>query len=160
MFFLYSITIVLISISLIANHRKTVKAFKVALRKFLYIMPAFLTMLILVSITFYFITDKLISEYLGGDNTLISTLVASFLGSITLMPGFIAFPLSGILLQNGVPYMVLSAFTTTLMMVGVLTYPVEKKYFGAKMTLLRNAASFLIALVIAVVTGLFFGEIF
>ena len=160
MFFLYSITIVLISISLIANHRKTVKAFKVALRKFLYIMPAFLTMLILVSIILYFITDKLISEYLGGDNTLVSTLLASFLGSITLMPGFIAFPLSGILLQKGVPYMVLSAFTTTLMMVGVLTYPVEKKYFGAKMTLLRNAASFLIALVIAVVTGLFFGEIF
>jgi len=123
-------------------------------------MPAFLTMLILVSIILYFITDKLISEYLGGDNTLVSTLLASFLGSITLMPGFIAFPLSGILLQKGVPYMVLSAFTTTLMMVGVLTYPVEKKYFGAKMTLLRNAASFLIALVIAVVTGLFFGEIF
>ena len=160
MIFLYSVTIVLISISLIANHRKTVKAFKVALRKFLYIMPAFLTMLILVSIILYFITDKLISEYLGGDNTLVSTLLASFLGSITLMPGFIAFPLSGILLQKGVPYMVLSAFTTTLMMVGVLTYPVEKKYFGTKMTLLRNAASFLIALVIAVVTGLFFGEIF
>ncbi len=54
------------------------------------------------------------------------------------MPGFIAFPLSGILLSKGVPYMVISAFTTTLMIVGVLSYPVEKAYFGTKVTIMRN----------------------
>ena len=57
-------------------------------------------------------------------------------------------------------YMVLSAFTTTMMMVGVLTYPIEKAYFGARVTIIRNAVSFLIALAIAMVTGIFFGEIF
>jgi hypothetical protein len=56
--------------------------------------------------------------------------------------------------------MVLSAFTTTLMMVGVLTYPVEKAYLGPKVTILRNVISFLIAFVVALLTGIFFGEVF
>ena len=47
-----------------------------------------------------------------------------------------------------------------LMMVGVLTYPVEKAYLGAKATLIRNLISFAIALVVALATGLFFGEVF
>jgi uncharacterized membrane protein YraQ (UPF0718 family) len=71
----------------------------------------------------------------------------------------VAFPLSGILLSKGVAYMTLSAFTTTLMMVGVLTYPIEKHYFGVKVTIIRNALSFAAALVIAAATGLYFGEV-
>ena len=55
--------------------------------------------------------------------------------------------------------MVLSAFTTTLMMVGVLTYPVESAYLGAKVTVIRNALGFLTALVVAAATGLVFGEL-
>ena len=56
--------------------------------------------------------------------------------------------------------MVLSAFTTTLMMVGVFTYPIEKEYFGMKVTVTRNIISFFIAIIVALVTGIFFGEIF
>jgi len=56
--------------------------------------------------------------------------------------------------------MVVAAFTTTLMMVGVVTYPVEKEYFGIKVTVMRNIISFFIALIVAVMIGVFFGEIF
>ena len=56
--------------------------------------------------------------------------------------------------------MVLAAFVTTLMMVGVLTYPIEKEYFGVRVTIIRNVLSLFIALVIAVMIGIFFGEIF
>ena len=56
--------------------------------------------------------------------------------------------------------MVLSAFSTTLMMVGVLTYPIEKEYFGVRLTLLRNIMSLFIAFVVALMTGIFFREIF
>jgi len=56
--------------------------------------------------------------------------------------------------------MVLSAFTTTMMMVGVLTYPIEKEYFGTRVTIIRNAVSFLIAIAVAMMTGIIFGEIF
>lgn len=147
-------------ISFIADSERTLKAFKMAVKKFVTILPAFLGMLMLVSIVLFLIPDRVISQYLGSSNIFTGVLFASFLGSITLMPGFIAFPLCGILLKKGVLYMVLSAFTTTLMMVGILTYPIEKAYFGTKVTIMRNIISLFIALIVAVMTGIFFGEIF
>jgi uncharacterized membrane protein YraQ (UPF0718 family) len=142
------------------SREKTLRAVKIAAKRLLNILPSFLIMLILVSIVLFLVPDKVISSYLGGNNKFIGVLFASFFGSITLMPGFIAFPLCGILLKKGVLYMVLSAFTTTLMMVGVLTYPIEKEYFGTKVTIIRNVISLFIALIVAVMIGILFGEIF
>jgi len=160
MYWLYAITGLAIMVSLITSRGKTLQALKISYRRFINILPAFLMMLILVSVVLFLVPDAVISEYLNAENKFAGVLLASLLGSITLMPGFIAYPLAGILLKKGVAYMVLSAFTTTLMMVGVLTYPIEKQYFGVKVTVIRNAVSLLIALIIAVVTGIFFGEIF
>ena len=87
-------------------------------------------------------------------------LLATVFGSLALMPGFIAYPLCGILLKKGVAYMVLSAFATTLMMVGILTFPVERTYLGTKVAVVRNLLSLLIALFVALITGIVFGEIF
>ncbi len=160
MYYLYIATGLAVLISFIADSERTLKAFKMAVKKFVTVLPAFLGMLILVSIVLFLIPDRVISQYLGSSNIFTGVLFASFLGSITLMPGFIAFPLCGILLKKGVLYMVLSAFTTTLMMVGILTYPIEKAYFGTKVTIMRNIISLFIALIVAVMTGIFFGEIF
>lgn len=160
MYYLSILTAFLLIVSFLLDRGKTFTAFKIAAKKFINILPAFITMLILVSFVLYLIPDMVISQYLAGKNKLVGVSIASLIGSITLMPGFIAFPLSGILLSKGVAYMVLSAFTTTLMMVGVLTYPVEKAYFGARVTIIRNLISLLIALVVAFATGIFFGEIF
>jgi len=160
MYYTYTITGLIFIISLIANREKTLKAVKIAITKFIKIFPAFLTMLIFVSFILFIFPDEVILNYLGHSSKSISVFLASLFGSITIMPGFIAFPLSGILLNKGVPYMVLSAFTTTLMMVGILTYPIEKEYFGVKVTIIRNIISFFIALAVAIMTGIFFGEIF
>ncbi|MEA2087046.1 MAG: permease [Candidatus Caldatribacteriota bacterium] len=160
MYYTYAITGLTLIISLIVNREKTLKAVKIAITKFTKIFPAFLTMLIFVSFILFLFPDEVISNYLGHSSKSISVFLASLFGSITIMPGFIAFPLSGILLTKGVPYMVLSAFTTTLMMVGILTYPIEKEYFGTKVTIIRNIISFFIALSVAAMTGIFFREIF
>ncbi|MBO8144449.1 MAG: permease [Thermodesulfobacterium sp.] len=160
MYYLYIVTAFALAFSLIADRKKTLMAIKIAVKKFVNILPAFLTMLILVSIVLFLVPDKTISNCLGNNNKFVGMIFASVFGSITLMPGFIAFPLCGILLKKGVPYMVLSAFTTTLMMVGVLTYPIEKEYFGMKVTVIRNVISFFIAIIVALVIGIFFGEVF
>ena len=160
MYYAYTITGLMLIISFIINKQKTLKAIKIATIKFKNIFPTFITMLIFVSIILFLFPDEVISNYLGNSSKFISVLLASFIGSITLMPGFVAFPLSGILLTKGVPYMVLSAFTTTLMMVGIITFPLEKEYFGVKVTVIRNTISFSIALIVAVITGILFGEIF
>ncbi|NIA19020.1 MAG: hypothetical protein GWP07_01080 [Xanthomonadaceae bacterium] len=159
MYYLYGATGLAVLISAILDRKKTATALKIAWRKFVAILPAFLIMLILVSIVLFLIPDTMISHYLGNDSRFIGIVFASSFGSITLMPGFVAYPLCGILLKKGVSYMVLAAFTTTLMMVGILTYPVEKEYFGVKVTIIRNAVSFVMALFIALVIGLCFGEL-
>jgi len=160
MYFLYIVTGLAVLISYIVNRDKTYRAGVIAVKKFVNVIPAFAAMLILVSIVLFLVPDRVISNYLGNNDKFIGVLFASFFGSITLMPGFIAFPLAGILLGKGVSYMVLSAFTTTLMMVGVLTFPIEKEYFGVKVAIIRNIIGLVVAFSVAVVTGIFFGEIF
>ena len=160
MYYLYILTGSALIISLIASREKTLKALKISGKRLIKILPAFLLMLILVSVVLYLIPEATITRYLVGSNKFYGFLIASAFGSILLMPGFIVFPLAGILVDKGVPYMVISAFSTTLMMVGVLTYPIEKAYLGVKVTIVRNLMSFLIALGVAIVIGIFFGEIF
>jgi uncharacterized membrane protein YraQ (UPF0718 family) len=158
--YLYIIAGLAVLVSFLANRKKTLSALKIAAKRFVKILPAFLTMIILVSIVLFLIPDEVISKYLGVGNKFIGVIFASLFGSITLMPGFIAFPLAGILLKEGVAYIVLAAFTTTLMMVGILTAPIEKAYFGMKVTVIRNVMGLFIALFVTLAIGVAFGEIF
>ncbi len=159
MIILYIITAVLVLLSFAVDFRKTLKAFRISLKRFLKISPAFGGMLILVSVAMYIFPEEFIADSLGSGSIWISTAAGSLIGSITLMPGFIAFPLCGVLRDYGVQYMVLSGFTTTLMMVGILSFPVEKACLGVKVAVVRNIISLVIALIVAVSTGIIYGEI-
>ncbi len=159
MYYFYIFTLFVVLISFLKDRRKTFKALKISWKKFVKILPAFMAMLILVSIILFLVPDRMILKLLGNNDKAIGVIIASLFGSITLMPGFIAYPLCGILLKKGVSYMVLAAFSTTLMMVGFVTYPIEKEYFGIKVTIMRNVLSFIIALAVAVGVGLCYGEL-
>lgn len=159
MIVLYVVTAVALAVSIIASRGKTIDALKLAGRRLAKILPAFLAMLVLFSATITLLPQEVVMGLLGKDSGWQGVAIASAAGSVTLMPGFIAFPLCGALLKRGVQYMVLAAFSTTLMMVGVLTYPLERQYFGSKVTLVRNTVSLLIALIVAVAIGLVFGEV-
>jgi len=159
MIYLITITAFLIAVSFIFDRHKTFKALKIASKKFLNILIPFIFMLILISIVLFFFSEGSISNYINNKNIYLNTFISALIGSISLMPGFIAFPLAGMLRQNNVSCMVISAFTSTLMMVGILTFPVERIYLGAKVALIRNIISFFIALIVAIITGILFGEI-
>jgi hypothetical protein len=159
MLILYIIAVLLLGSSLLANPHKTGRALRIALRRFMKIVPAFLGMLMLVAIVLYLVPDHLLVLVLARENKWIAAGSALGFGSVSIMPGFIAFPLCGILLDREALYMVLSAFSTTLMMVGIATFPLEKTYLGAWLALSRNTVSFIIAAVVMIATGLFFGEL-
>jgi uncharacterized membrane protein YraQ (UPF0718 family) len=149
-----------LGISLVASREKTWRALKVAWKRFSGLLTAFGFMLVFVSLFLYFLPDAVIARYLGNVSDPSTGLgIGLLLGSFTIMPGFIAFPLCGILLTRGATFMTLSAFSTALMMVGVLTFPMERHFLGTRATLLRNALSLLIAAAVAIVTGFVFGEI-
>lgn len=156
---LYIVTAVALVASVVASRTKTWAALKLAATRFAKILPAFLTMLVLFSVGMTLLPREVITRLLGAESGWVGVAIAAAAGSVTLMPGFIAFPLCGALLEQGVRYMVLAAFSTALMTVGVLTYPLERQYFGRNVTLVRNAVSLLIALIVAVVMGLVFGEL-
>ncbi|WP_408956151.1 permease [Natroniella sp. ANB-PHB2] len=156
---LYTSSILLIVILFLLDREKTVKGLKIGLKKLLKNLPVFLNMIILVAISLYFISDELIIAYLGEGNYLFSLVFAILVGSISFMPGFVAFPLAGVLATKGVNYTVLAAFTTTMMMVGVVTYPIEKEFFGHKVTIIRNLIGLAIALIVSIIIGLVYGEV-
>ncbi|GEM_PF-136930 len=155
---LYAFTAAALLVSFIADMRKTIRGLEIALKRFLRIGPAFLTMLVLVSIALFVFPEETIARSLTSGSIWLATGIGTLIGSIAVMPGFIAFPLGSVLRNSGAPYMVVSGFTTTLMMVGILTFPMEKKYFGVRLALLRNLLAFLTALAVAFATGLYFGE--
>jgi len=155
---IYGVTIILLLLSSFKNYQKTKQALKIAFSKFKKVLHPFLMMLICTSLALAVIPEAWIEQTLMGSK-LSAVVIGSLLGSIVMMPGFVAFPLASILKESGVSYGVIAAFTTTLMMVGVLTYPVEKAYLGFKMTLFRNGISYFIALITALVIALAFGEV-
>ncbi|MBU0580083.1 MAG: permease, partial [Candidatus Margulisbacteria bacterium] len=125
MLFLYLITIIFLAWSLIKDRKKTVQALLIGWKGFLRLLPPFIEVLILVSIALYFIPDSLIARYLGANSGFISVIIGGLLGSIAIIPGFIAYPMTAVLLKNGVGYMAAASFITTLMMVGIFTFPIE-----------------------------------
>lgn len=150
------IALIAIITSLIADLRKTWNGMKKGLVMFVKILPAILSVLILVSIFLYLIPNEFIVKYLGKDAGLTGYVYAAIAGSIALIPGLIAYPLAGILVKSGVSYPVIAVFITTLMMVGILTLPVEIKFFGIRVSLIRNTLYFLGALLVGFLIGLFY----
>lgn len=159
MLYLYIITAAALLVSLAANRTKTIAAITLAARRLLKILPAFSTVMVLFSVTIVLLPQEVVARVIGQDSGWLGVAIAAGIGSIAYMPGFIAFPLSGALLRQGIPYTVLATFTTTLMMVGVLTYPLEQQYFGRSVALIRNVLNLLIALVVAMAIGFVFGEL-
>lgn len=156
---LWLITAVLVCASWIIDRQRTKCAFRMAGKRILRVGPAFLTMLVLFAVCMALLPPRAVHEVFGPESGVRGVVLAAAAGSVALIPGFIAFPLAAALRDQGVSYAVLAAFTTTLMMVGVATYPLEKRFFGPVMPIVRNAIALFICLLIAAVMGLVFGEI-
>ncbi|PUU87081.1 hypothetical protein [Halanaerobium sp.] len=158
MYTLYYIAGIAVIASFFADREKTFKGLKIGWKKFSKILGTYLKLLIILSFILL-ISDQFIINYLGGQAPFIGMILGLIIGSITMMPGFIAYPLAGILVSKGIPYMVVAAFVSSLMLVGVVTYPVEKEYMGMKATIYRNIGAFFVAGMIAIITGISYGEV-
>ena len=150
----YSLASILLLLSFIKDRKKTKMALKTAWKAFENILPEFLVVILMVGFLLAILNADTISGIIGAKSGWFGVILASIIGSITLIPGFVAFPTAALLLENGAGYMQIAAFVSTLMMVGVVTMPVEIKYFGKKATLLRNGAAFIFSFVVALIIGM------
>jgi uncharacterized membrane protein YraQ (UPF0718 family) len=151
---LYIFTGVLLAFSFLKDKKKTKMALKKAWKAFENILPEFLVVILFVGLLLAVINPGVISRIIGSDSGWVGIVLAALVGSVTLIPGFVAFPTAALLLQGGAGYMQIGAFISTLMMVGVVTMPVEIKYFGKKLTIYRNVLAFFFSFLVAYVIGL------
>lgn len=149
-----AISIILSLISFFLDKDKTILGFKKGLKMFKSIAIPFLNILILVSLALYLIPQSVIIKYLGASSGIMGLFLAAIVGSITLIPGFISYPIASALIKQGASYMTVATFMTTLMMVGVVTFPLEAKYFGNKVAFIRNTLNFIAAILIGIFVGL------
>ncbi|GIM30430.1 permease [Clostridium polyendosporum] len=150
---LWIITGIAFIVSMIKDKNKTFNSMKMARGMMKNILGEILAILLLIGLILTFIPPETIKEVMGKYSIFTSTIISAVLGCITLIPAFVAFPLVGSLVDAGVSMIPSIAFLTTLTMVGVVTFPLEKQEFGLKFTIVRNSLSFVFALVISFVMG-------
>ncbi len=152
-YLLYGVTIVFLLLSFFKDRKKTRMALKKGWKAFDNILPQFWVVILFVGVMLAVLDPQTISKLIGKNSGWVGVVLAAAVGSITLIPGFVAFPTAALILQAGAGYMQIGAFISTLMMVGVVTIPVEIKYFGEKMTLLRNLMALIFSFFVAYVIG-------
>ena len=150
---LYLVTLILLALSFRKDKKKTRQALVKAWKSFENILPQFLAILVLIGLMLAVLDKELITRLLGAESGALGMAIAAVIGSVTLIPGFIAFPLAASLLSSGAGYGQTAMFLTTLMMVGIVTLPLEGTFFGKRLALMRNVLAFFYAVVSSVVLG-------
>jgi len=152
-YILYGLAGAGLAVSFFKDRKKTKMALQKAWKAFENILPQLLVILVIIGLAFAILSPETITDLLGTRSGFLGVLGAALVGSVTLIPGFVAFPLAAVLLKNGAGYMQIAAFVSTLMMVGIVTLPLEIKTFGKKAAIIRNISAFVFSLIAAVVIG-------
>lgn len=150
---LWLITGVAFVVSMRKDKKKTLGSMKMAKGMMKNMIGEIIGILFMIGLILTFIPPETIGTVLGGSNVVLSSTISAFVGSITLIPAFVAFPLVSSFVDVGASIVPAVAFLTTLTMVGIVTFPLEKQAFGVKFAAVRNGLSFVFAIVIALVMG-------
>lgn len=151
--FFWGLSAVLIIASLVKSRERTAEAARKTKGMMGGMLGEIVAIIFLIGLLLAFIPPETIERALGSANVWVATTLAAAAGSITLIPAFVAFPLVGSLVKAGASIVPGVAFLTTLTMVGIVTFPLEKKEFGLKFALTRNLLSFAAAMGIALMMG-------
>lgn len=146
-------TAIFLFVSFSKNKQKTKQALKMAFAMGKVMLGSILSIIFLIGLILTLLPPENIADFVGSQSLVVSSVASAAFGSITLIPAFIAFPLVGTLVNAGVGIIPAVAFLTTLTMVGIVTFPLEKREFGLKFTAVRNGLSFVFAIIIALIMG-------
>jgi len=149
--FFYALAGMALAWSWTKDKNKTVQGLEKAWKAFENILPAFAVIILVIGIILAVVSPTAVSAVIGKETGLAGMLLAGVVGAITLIPGFIAFPLAKAVLDMGAGILQVAVFVSTLMMVGVVTAPLESQFFNPRIALYRNAFSFVFAFIVAYV---------
>ena len=153
---LYGVATALLGMSFLKDKKKTALSLKRAWTMFINVLPQFMAILLLVGLLLALVTPQTIQRVIGAESGFLGMLIISLFGAVALVPVLIAFPVAAELLNNGAGIAQIAVFISTLTMVGFVTLPMEMKYLGKKVAVLRNVLSYLFAFITAFIIGAIF----
>lgn len=133
---LYTLAIILISISFIKDRNKTKDALLKSWKMFRNLIPSMLSIMLFVGLSLSILTPSFISSIIGQKSGFIGIIYSAIIGSVALIPSFVVFPLGNTLVQNGAGLPQVAALMSTLMSVGITTLPMEQKILGEVLLIL------------------------
>lgn len=98
---LYLAAAILFLISYRKDKEKTRKALLKGWKSIENILPQFLGIILIVGLTLAILKPETISNIIGGNSGIFGVLLSAVLGSIAMMPTFVAFSTGDMLLKNG-----------------------------------------------------------
>ena len=117
-------------------------------------MFLFLGIILIVGLTLSILNPEIISKIIGSNSNILGVLLSAILGSIAMMPTFVAFSTGDMLLKNGAGIAQVAALISTLTLIGIVTIPLEVKYIGKKAAIYRNLVAFIFSIIVAFFVGL------
>lgn len=151
---LYLIAFLLFLISYKKDKGKTKKALLTGVKAIENILPQFLGIILIVGLTLSILKPEIISKIIGSNSNIFGVLLSAILGSVAMMPTFVAFSTGDMLLKNGAGIAQVAALISTLTLIGIVTIPLEVKYIGKKAAIYRNVLAFIFSIIVAFFVGL------
>lgn len=148
-FFLYSATVILFLLSYKKDKKKTKKAFIKGVKSLENILPQFLGIVISVGLILAILTPETIRGILGTNSAFLGIILSALIGTIVMMPTFVAFSTADMLINNGAGMSQVAALVSTLTLIGLITIPLEAKYIGKRATVYRNIIAFIFSILVA-----------
>ena len=154
---LYGAALGLLFLSWRKSPQKTRAALKKAWKSCTGVLPLFFAILLCMGFLLSFVDEAVIQQAVGRESGIAGIVLSGVIGSVTLIPAFAAYPAAAELLRVTGGYAQITMLITSLMMVGLVTLPLECRFFGLKAAVWRNALGLAYSFALAVFMGMVFG---
>ena len=156
---LYSTALIFLFLSWRKSREKTRAALRKAWKSCVGVLPLFFAILLCMGFLLAFVDESVIRQVVGKESGMLGIALSGLIGSVTLIPAFAAYPAAAELLRVTGGYAQITMLITSLMMVGIVTLPMESRFFGLKAALWRNGRGLVYSFALAVFVGAVFGGV-
>jgi len=120
--------------------------------------PMILGTILLISLISTLISQSFYTNVFSK-NIILDSFIGSLVGSISAGNPITSYIFGGELLTQGISLLVVTAFLVSWVTVGLIQLPAESAILGKRFALLRNVSSFILAIIVAIITILILGAL-
>jgi len=114
-------------------------------------LPILISVMLLVSLVNAIVPKSAFSQLFQG-NIILDPLLGSAIGSVLAGNPITGYVIGGELLEQGVSLLAVTALVVSWVTVGLIQLPAEIEYLGKKFALMRSVLSFLLSILVAIIT--------